>query len=213
MAIQLQGFGGVVPEVDTTFRANRITIRPQEILGWLSVGAQSGALTGAAANSAVFSFRNIAANPIIVRRIGVGFITTTVFTAPQAVDFGLMVARSFSASDSGGTAIALTAANCKHRTSLAALTNIDCRISATAALTAGTKTLDTNHLSQNGAWSGVAGAGLAVAPNNLLSHDTGDYPLVLATNEGFNIMSLSAMGAAGVIRVYVNMELAEATAY
>lgn len=213
MAIQLQGFSGVVPEVDTTFRANRTTIRPQEILGWLSVGAQSGALTGAAANSAVFSFRNLASNPIIVRRVGVGFITTTIFTTAQAVDFGLLVARSFTVSDSGGTAIALTANNCKHRTSLAALTSIDCRISTTAALTAGTKTLDTNHLAQNGAWSGVAGTGLAVVANNLLSHDTGDYPLVLATNEGFNIMSLTALGAAGVIRLYVNMELAEATAY
>lgn len=57
------------------------------------------------------------------------------------------------------------------------------------------------------------GALLAPAQNNLLSHDAGDYPLVLAQNEGFNIMNLVAMGAAGVGTLYVNMELAEVTAY
>ena len=213
MAIQTQGFSGIVPEVDTTFRAQRLTVRPQEVVSWLSAGAPSGALTGAAANTAVFSFRNLAANLIVVRRIGVGYVTTTAFTTAQQVDFGLMVARSFTASDTGGTAIAFTGSNCKHRTSLTTPTSLDCRIATTGALTAGTKTLDTNHISQTGGFSSGAGAGLAIATNNLLSHDTGDYPLVLAQNEGFNVMNLTALGAAGVIKLYVNIEFAEAAAY
>ena len=54
---------------------------------------------------------------------------------------------------------------------------------------------------------------LAASDRNLLSHDAGDYPLVLATNEGFNIMNLVAMGAGGVGTLYVNMEVAEAASY
>lgn len=213
MALQLQGFSGVVDEVDSTFRARRVTIRPQEVLSWNSVGASSGNLTGAAANSAIFSLRNIGSNLLIVRRVGVGFITTTAFTTAQIVDYGVIVARSFSASDSGGTAIAVTGNNCKHRTSLATPTSLDMRISTTGALTAGTKTLDTNHLAQIGQWSGAAGAALTPAPNNLISHATGDYPVVLATNEGINVMNLTAMGAAGVIRAYINIEFAEVASY
>jgi hypothetical protein len=202
-------------DVDPSFKAGRVALRPMECVGWLDVGARSGALTGAAANTAVFSFRNLSANPIVVRRVGIGFICTTGFTAAQELGFGLMVARAFNASDSGGTAIALTGNNCKVRTALATPTSVDCRISSTGALTAGTKTLDANHLAVVGCFAAAttAGALLSPQPNNLLSHDAGDYPLVLGQNEGFNIMNLVAMGAAGVGTLYVNVELAEASSY
>lgn len=213
MAIIQNGAGTVTSEVDATMKALRATIRPQEVSAWLSIGARSGALTGAAANTALFSFRNISANLIIVRRVGIGFVTTTAFTAAQEVAFGLLVARAFTASDTGGTPVAFTGSNAKHRTSLGALTSADCRISAAAALTAGTKTLDANTLGVAGLWSGAAGAALNPAPDNLLSHNTGDYPLVLAQNEGFNIMNLVALGAGGVGTLYVNAELAEAQSY
>lgn len=215
MAIQTQGTTGNVMEVDTVFKAARMSLRPAEVLGWYSIGAQSGLITGVAANGALFSFRNLAANPIIVRRIGVGFTCTVGFTGAQVLDWGLNIARAFSASDTGGTAIAVTGSNTKHRTSLATPTSIDCRIATTGALTAGTKTLDTNTVAQVGAFAAASTVGVMVqaAPNNLLSHDAGDYPLVLAQNEGFNILNLAAMGAAGVGKFYVNMEFAEAASY
>lgn len=200
-------------EVDATFKAGRVSMRPPEALAWLSAAARSGALTGAAANSAVFSFRNISANPVMVRRVGCGFVTTTAFTTPQEVAYGLMIARAFTASDTAGTAIALTGSNCKHRTSMGALTSVDCRISAAAALTAGTKTLDTNHLAVVGGFSGAAGAGITPAQANLFQHDPEDYPVILAQNEGFNIMNLIAMGAAGVGTFYANIEVAEMTSF
>ena len=124
--------------VDPAFGAARISVRPVDVLGWNSVGAVSGALTGLAAGAAVFSFRNLSGNPVLVRRLGVGFVTTTAFTAAQMMSFGLIVARSFTTSDTGGTAIALTGSNAKHRTTLATPTSLDCRISTTAALGAGT---------------------------------------------------------------------------
>jgi hypothetical protein len=211
MAIQTQGFGGVVDDVDTTFRARRTTIRPAESVSWCSVGAVGNAITGVAAAGAIFSFRNLAANLIIVRRVQIGFVTTTAFTTAQGVAYRLFVARAFTASDTGGNAIAFTGSNAKHRTSLATLTSTDCRMTATGALTAGTRTLDANSIG-----AAVAGSNaLAVSmPMTLLfSHDAGDYPLVLAQNEGFVITNDIAMGAAGVLAVYVNVELAEATSY
>jgi hypothetical protein len=199
--------------VDANFKAARVSLRPPQSLAWLSVASRSGALTGLAANAPIFSLRNLAANPLIVRRVGVGFLTTTAFTTAQEVAFGLKVARAFTASDSSGTAIALAGNNCKQRSSLANLTSVDCRISVAAALTGGTKTLDTNDIGVAGFFSSAVGASLPPSMNNLLSHDAGDYPLVLAQNEGFNIMSLVALGAAGVGVAYVNMEVAEATEY
>lgn len=206
---------GTVMEVDATMKAARQTLRPMECLSWLDVGARSGAVTSVAANSALFSFRNLSANPVIVRRVGMGFICTTGFTAAQELAWGLFVARGFTASDSGATAIGLTGSNCKARTSFGALTSVDCRISAASLVTAGTKTLDANALSVIGAWAPAATQGVLLAPqqNNLLSHDAGDYPLVLAQNEGFNIMNLIGMGAAGVGTYYFNVELAEALTY
>lgn len=213
MGWKLTGAGGVDVEVDATFKALRISVRPMEVTGWLSIGAQTGLLTTAAAAGAIFSLRQIAATLLIIRRVGIGFICTTAFTTAQRVDYGLIVARAFTASDTGGTAIALTGNNAKMRTSLATLTSVDCRIATTAALTAGTKTMDANHLSQQGAWIGAAGASLVPSPNNLLQHDTGDYPLILAQNEGINIQNITLMGAAGVGIAYVNAEFAEAASY
>jgi hypothetical protein len=215
MALIQSGVDATLLTVDPAFKAARISPRPMESLAWLSVGARSGALTGAAANSAVFSFRNISANLVLVRRVGVGLTLTTGFTTAQEVAFGLMFARAFTASDTAQTAIALTGNNTKVRTALGTLTSVDCRISNTGALTAGTKTLDTNHLGVVGSYAAATTAGAVLAPsqNNLLSQDTGDYPIVLAQNEGINIMNLVAMGAAGVGTLYVNVELAEVAAY
>ncbi len=206
---------GTVMEVDAAFKAGRISLRPMECLSWLQVGARSGALTAVAATAPVFSFRNASANPVIVRRIGVGFIATTGFTAAQELAWGLHVARAFTVADSAGNAIALTGNNCKTRTSLTTITSVDCRIANAGTLTAGTKTLDGNSLALQGAFAPAAGVGTLLAPsqNNLLSHDAGDYPLVLAQNEGFNILNMLLMGAGGVGTLYVNMELAEAASY
>jgi hypothetical protein len=213
MAIQTQGTTGNVMEVDTTFKAARTSIRPPEVLGWNSLGAQSGLITGLAATNPAFAFRNASANLIMVRRVGIGFVTTTAFTAAQTVDFGLLMCRNFTVPDSGGTVIALTGNNAKHRSSLATSTNVDCRIATTASLGAGTRTLDANHIGQVAGFSGAAGLTIPVATDNLLQHAAGDYPLVLAQNEGFEIACLTAMGAAGVGKLYVNMEFGEMVSY
>jgi hypothetical protein len=206
---------GSMAAVDASKSALRASLRPFELTGYSAFGAQSGALTGVAANGPVFSLRNAAGNGelLLVRHVGLGFLTTTAFTTAQIVDYGLFFARSFTASDSGGTAISVSGNNAKVRTSLGAPNSMDARIATTAALTAGTRTLDTNALAQIGAWSGGAGQGIVPVQNNLWDQYTGDQLIVLAPNEGLVIANLTAMGAAGVIRLYVNVEFAISGAF
>ncbi len=202
-------------EIDSGFRAARVAMRPPETGGWHSISAQSGALAATGAGATVFSLRNISAKLILVRRIGVGLIATTGFTAAQKLDVALFAARGFATSDSGGTAIAVTGSNGKHRTALATPTSLDCRIATTGALTTGTRTLDVNALSQQAGWALAATAGVIIppAPANLFSHDTGDYPLVLAQNEGLVLTLPTALAAGGVANLIVNLEFAEADAF
>ena len=211
MAIQVQGNGGTTQEVDATFRAARVSIRPAEVIGYYSVSGASGALTGVAAAGAVFSFRNTGSNLILVRRLSIGFVTTTAFTTAQGLDYQMLRANSFTASDSGGTAL-FTAGQNKHRNSFTNITSApDIRISSTGALTAGTRTLETAGMGIAGGSS--TGVGTSMPTADLLRYDSGDYPFVLAQNEGFVITNGIAMGAAGVIRLQVAVEYAETAAY
>lgn len=211
MAVIEGGTTGALAEVDTAFKAQRASLRPIEALGWYSFGARSGLLTGVAANGPVFSLRNTGTNLLAIRRFSLGFSVTTAFTTAQALEFGALFATSFTASDSGGTALFVAGAN-KHRRSFTNITAApDIRIASTAALTAGTRTLDTVPLAvANGSAAALAGV---MPPTLMFAHDEGDYPIILAQNEGLVITNLVAMGAAGVISLNVNIELAEVTSF
>ena len=212
MAIQLAGNTVAnIQEVDATFKAARISIRPAEVINWNSQGGVSGLLTGVAAAGPVWSMRNTGSNLLMVRRITVGFITTTAFTTAQGLYYNLIKANGFTASDSGGTAL-YTAGQNKHRASFTNITSApDIRISTTAALTAGTRTLESQPI---GSVCGSSTAvGTSMPATNIFSHDAGDYPIILAQNEGIIITNGIAMGAAGVINLMVGVEYAEVTAY
>jgi hypothetical protein len=83
-------------------------------------------------------------------------------------------------------------------------------IANTGANTAGTRTLDTQ------AMAFTQGSSTALATtmlnNPLYQHQTGDYPIILAANEGFIINNVTTMGAAGVINLTVNVEWFELAA-
>lgn len=211
MAIQTQGFSGVVQEVDTTFRAGRSTLRSAEAINWSRVGGTSGLLTVVAAAGPVFSFRNTGANPILVDLAQVAFVTTTAFTTAQSLQYQMFKASSFTASDTGGTAL-YTAGQNKLRNSQTNITSApDIRISTTAALTAGTRTLETVPIAVASGTSTTVGTGMTL--QDLFRSSPGEYPLVLAQNEGFIIANGQTMGAAGVINLQVNIRFAEVTAY
>lgn len=150
---------------------------------------------GAAANSEVFQFRWTSTTKYaVVREISIsGMRASTAFAAGN-IDIKATVARSFSASGSGGTALTLTSNNNKLRTSQASTLVGDARVSTTAALTPGTETLDSQDLGQIVTHSsGGTGAATPIIGSIYLprtdlfkpSVANGDYPLVLAANEGF----------------------------
>lgn len=214
MAQQLLGAdGSTIVRVDPTFGALRVSPRPLEASAWMQISAKSGALTvvtGSTANL-VFALRNGGANLYLVRKIQIQWTTTTGYTAAQYQDFGAYVARGYTVASSGGTTITLTGNTNKLRTSLSALTSPDCRISTTAALTAGTLTVDTNPVGVYGAWCAAAGVGQGFPLTTIFDQGPGDYPLVLAQNEGIVICPVTTMGAAGVGFLTVMIEVAETT--
>lgn len=165
--------------------------------------AKTGALTvvtGSTANL-VFALRNGGSNIYLVRKIQIGYITTTGYTAAQYQDFGAYIARSYTGASSGGTAITISGNTNKLRTSLGTLSTPDCRISTTGALTAGTLTVDTNPIGVYGNWCAAAAAGAGFPLTTIFDQGPGDYPLVLANQEGLVICPITTMGAAGGLGV------------
>ena len=189
MAIQVQGSGGVVAQVETNTQAVRVVNRPTDVgaLGAYSLGAVSGVMAaGLAAGSPVFSFRYGGAGLVLLKRVYLSMGNAGTAFAAGVASFNVVVARSFTASDSGGTSV-LPTLN-KMRTGQATTGLADLRIASTATLTAGTRTLDGQPLSST--LAGVpAVAGQTIIPPSTPLFDrenSGDqWPLVLATNEGF----------------------------
>lgn len=179
------------------------------------LGAVSGVIAaGLAAGADVFSFRNITSTrKIRLLEVRVSAAAdATAFTAGSA-SLQLFAARGMSASDTGGTAITLTGNNQKLRTTQVASqlqgAGGDVRIAATAALGAGTRTLD-------GAPSGAVVFGVPATAGVQLVNDTDIYfvgigsyalPLVLDQNEGFVIQA--NVPATGTWRFAVTVAWAE----
>jgi len=218
MAIIQSGVSGTtLMTVDPTYAAGRITQRPVEQLGTYAVSLFTGAYTGAAANTPMFSMRFVAgsagqAQIAMIQRIVLTIVPTTAFTAAQQVSYGAYVARTFSAVDSGGAAATLTGNNNKLRTSMQttqlAATG-DMRISTTAALTAGTRTLDSQAFAVASAWVATALVAQPITQVILYENFAGDQPLVLQNQEGLIINNLILMGAGGVLSIGVTVEWTE----
>lgn len=189
MAIQLQGNAGTVAEIEAATRAARIAVRPTDIgaLGSYSVMATSGTIAaGLGAASLVYAFRYTAANLALIHAVHVAVCNTTAFTAGLGY-IDMIAARSYTVSETAGSTQTLyTQANSnKRRTSFAA-TTADIRISTTAAISGGTKTLDANALSST-RFVVPATANTNILPvYDIWAPDfAGEWPLVFVQNEGF----------------------------
>jgi len=200
MAIQVQGNGGVVAEVDgTTFRALRVTARPVNYgsLGMYRAGAVSGTMAAAlGANSEMFQWRwSDATNLGLVYKISVSAGANVAATAAALISFVATIARAWTVAGSGGTRLTLTGNNAKLRTSMGTSLVNDAGISTTAALTAGTKTLDSTNV---GAWASGIGTGAITTALDLGfcqdirlfdADGEGMHPIVCAQNEGYVVRS------------------------
>lgn len=189
MAIEvLGGVSGASLEVNDTHDALRAALYPREVVGSYRISQLGGTYAaGTTAGVEAFHLRNassvnrVAINKVTVRAMSLG----TGFTAGSA-QFELLVARSWTADGSGGTAATLTGNNAKKRSSFDTLADLTARIHSTGALTAGTKTLDTVQMAHSLHTVGTA-ANTVFADVALLDGRPGEYPIILAQNEGIVI--------------------------
>lgn len=224
MAIQIQGNGGTVAEVDgATFRAQRVTPRPVDhgALGAYSYGGLTGIIAAAlGANAELFQFRWTDATRLcVIRKIRISAsVSTTFFAAGVPMQIDLSRVTGWTVAGSGGTRVSIAGFN-KRRTSMGSslVASSDIGISTTAGLTAGTKTIDSFSLSTIVASCPITASldGSIIAPGTVLWQaevGDGDHPLVLAQNEGFVVRSI-AVPITGTWQAAISVDWAEVTAY
>ena len=216
MSVQIAGFTSAnIAEVETNTKALRITPKPLDwgSLGIYAIGGVSGVMAaGLAAAANIVSFRWTTTNVCAVKKIVFSAGDTATAFAAGVLTFNAFIARSFTVSDSTGTAATLSGNNQRLRTTMGATTLGDLRWSATAALTAGTRTLDAQPFaSVTTSVPATAGNVLFPIPVELFRANAGDYPLLLAQNEGFVIQA--TVPATGTWTFSVNIIWEELTAY
>lgn len=225
MGIQIIGNGGTIAEVDGTgFRAFRTRNAPLDVaaLGHYQISVLSGAIAaGAGANTEFFQVRWTDATRLCIplKLTVTGMRATTAFAA-GAIDLTSTIARSWSADGTGGTAATLTGNNQKMRTSMGSSLMGTIRFPTTAALGAGTKTLDAHEIgritthSSGGSGSATPIIGSIYLPyNDLFEQDMadGEHPIVLAQNEG--VVVRATVPATGVWNIGFNFKWAEIAAF
>jgi len=218
MPIQLQGNSGTIVEVGgTTFRGMRVEARPIEYgsFGHYRVAQTVGLVATQTANGTLFSFRwGDATRLAAITYMRLQLMQTAAATATIWPRYQIFVARSFTASDSSGTAITLTGNNMKKRTNMGTTLVTDMRFSAAAAgLTVGTRTLDANPIMEMPTNSTITTPN-AVLYSAVLDMEAGDMPIILAQNEGFIVRGpTTAFGAAGTADLVVDVAWAEVSSY
>lgn len=218
MALQVQGFSGtVIGEGGTAMRSLKVQPMPVDYgsLGSYRIAMISGTMAaGLVAASEILQMRwSHATNVALIQRVVLdGLIdVTTGFTA-GAASIRLFTARAWTADGSGGTAMNFAGNQCKLRTSMAGSTAMTGRIASTAALTAGTKTVDTQPLGQIVAAFPATANVTLIPPNILLGEDIGaQHPVVLAQNEG--IVVQATVPATGTWQFGMTVLWTEVTAY
>ena len=168
----------------------------------------TGATTGLSAGDTVMSFRTGTGTgfwlPTIV---AVQVAQVTAFGAAKVNTLDLYIARSFTASDTGGVAATLTGNNGKSRTADASTTIADFRVANTATLTAGTRTLDAQRYAFLGASHSTTANASILARTSILAFT--DAFEVLAANEGLIVQVGLAYPATGTWTMTFNVQWQE----
>jgi hypothetical protein len=160
--------------------------------------ATTGAVTLIAAGTATAGHILCLRNPSTTRKVRlrvleVEFILTTAFGAAQEVGFDASIARSYTADHTAGTAITVTGGRVLAAHDATVLTG---RTASTAALTAGTHTLDTNAIARGSLWASTVGATLTRRCHDFTDCELGG--IGLGQDEGIIGRNTILMGAAGV---------------
>jgi len=185
------------------------------LLGSYTMTGVTGTMAAAlGAASPIWSFRYGGTGVVVIKSIRFSAADSATAFAAGTAQFNWFVARSFTASDTGGTGATITGNNGKLRTSFPTTGIADFRTATTATLSAGTRTLDTQPLAS--ITLGVqATAGVQLSdgsPSSVIyAANAGDYPLVLATNEG--VVLQATVPATGTWSASITVEWDEYSAY
>lgn len=171
-----------------------------------------------AANSRLFEFQNSGANLMVIKAIRIFLLQTGVHTAAIEDSIDIFKCTGFSVIDPNNT---VTPAVSKMRASMGNNANAVVRgvtvAGASAGMTGGTLVKDAQPLKQYPIW--LLAAVPTTVPTNFVEGiwipDTGsgEHPLVLANNEGFEIENRVLLGAAAADSFYCDVAWAEVTAY
>lgn len=216
-AVILQsGAGTTQATVDPAFKALRVNQKPIEhgTRGHYRLLTGSNLVASQAANSWAFSLRwSDATRLMVVERMKVSVVQTAAATATLPNQLQAFIARSFTVSDSVGTAVTVAGNNQKQRTSFATSLVADCRITAVAAgLTAGTRTPDANPFLDTLYVNTITNINTISYSDEFSWAGTG-HPIVLAQNEGIVVQSIGAYGVAGSAFFTVALDWAEVDAF
>lgn len=169
--------------------------------------ATSGAITALAAGATLFSFRGPSTGVVYVTSLRTMVLETTVFDFTRLSWIDGYLARSFTASDSGGLTFTLTGNNCKSQTGDVTTGVQDIRIANTGTLTAGTRTLDTSP-NFNGTGILLQSAAVTSAQTNAGTIGSTET-VILGANEGIVLTTRFAFPATGVITLVIIMQWQE----
>lgn len=221
MPFQINGQGGQTLQVDSTHRAARVSVRPLDhgTLGHYRL-AQTIALPATlTTNSTFFSLRwGDATRFMVIQKLRLEWLQTLAATATPDSRWQMFIARSFTASDTAGTAIAVTGNNAKKRTNMGTSLVTDVRFgTAATGLTAGTRTLDANPTMelQTNTVAALATAGPMATFRKELEFDIADgiYPYVFAQNEGFIIRGPTTAIGTGTANLLIDLAWAEVASF
>ncbi len=145
-----------------------------------------------------------------VRYIGAKAVCTTAYGTDQETGLQLRIARGYTASHAGGTAVdvgATVTGTGKRYTAQPASLLTSCRVATTGELTAGTHTFDDNPLTILNDFVTAIGDTVPLASTGGMgglaslwdSRESGDH-LEFDNDEGFVISNHILMGATGVVR-------------
>jgi hypothetical protein len=180
--------------------AARVALFPPNREGAYFIGEATGIVAAPAAAAEVFHLRNPSATVlVIIERMVIAMANAAAVTVAQEFGFDVIRATAWTADGTGGTALVPN----KKRSSMpsSVIVSGNARVATTAALGAGTKTLDSVRLATGGGPpTNVIGAqGAAV---EIEAQPGRDPVAVLAQNEGITVRNLIAY-ATGSARFHV----------
>lgn len=211
-----------VAEVDAITRALHVAAMPagSGLLGSYSLGTKTGIMAaGLGAAAPIFSLRflptTVTSSLMLIKKVLFTVSTLgTAFTAGSAL-FETFTIRSYTVKDTGGGSLTVgTAVTSGKLRGTQAISGVDdFRISATATLTAGTQTVDTNPIDSVIIAIPATSVSYAVLANKipLFEAKPGEHPIVLATGEG--IVLRATVPATGTWSASVQVAWDEVAAY